>query len=549
MNQKKTILIPVFLFFSLLLMAQPDPTPDVGILTANNINAQVNANGALFWDFSEGAFQTASDDQLISTLRASGLWMSGLDSGGTLSTAVQLYNEDERKDYLPGAVNPLTSEPIQVNKVWRVTREDILEHLEDIQNNDFSTPVASVFAWPGASNPYFEEYNGFEYPFSPFSAAGFWDANGDAVYDPMGGDYPLLEVRGCDEVVIPSEMVWFSYHDLVTHTESQGNPLFIEVQALAFSFACADNELLNNTIFVRHKSIFRRSESLDSLIMSVFIDFDIGCPEDDYIGTIPELNTCFAYNASNMDANCGDFAGFGENPPAQSMTLLRGPFDFLIDSVEEAGVKSMGHFSYSPNGPMGAPELASQYYSLMNGFWPDGTPFPNNGFVFPDPPMLVGGNSEIEQLSTPGDRRMIASYEPILLVPGAVNEVITAYTLHSGGSNLENVQSIYDQTPELINIFDNCFSDACSFVVDTEEIPNLDEQIAIFPNPATDQVRISAPETIESLRLVDQLGRHLRDLRPQLSEATLDVSQVAAGVYYVQIEMEAGVAVKKLVVQ
>jgi hypothetical protein len=144
---------------------------------------------------------------------------------------------------------------------------------------------------------------------------------------------------------------------------------------------------------------------------------------------------------------------------------------------------------------------------------------------------------------------MIASYEPILLLPGSVNEVITAYTAHSGGNYLENVQSIYDQTPELINIFDNCFSEACSFLLDAEEIPNLEEQIAIFPNPATDQVHISAPEVIESLRLVDQLGRHLRDLRPQLSEATLDVSQVAAGVYYVQIEMEAGVAVKKLVVQ
>jgi hypothetical protein len=278
--------------------------------------------------------------------------------------------------------------------------------------------------------------------------------------------------------------------------------------------------------------------------MGVFTDFDIGCPEDDFIGTIPELSTCFAYNASNMDSNCGSYAGFGEDPPAQAMTLLRGPLDFVIDTVIEAEVKSMGHFSYQPNGPMSAPQTATEYYSLLGGIWPDGTPFPNDGFVFPEPPTLVGGNSEIEQGSTPGDRRMIASYEPILLAQGAVNEVITAYTLHSGGSNLENVQSIYDQTPELINIFDNCFSDACSFVVDTEEIPNLDEQVVIFPNPAADLVQITAPEAIVSLRLVDQLGRHLRDLRPQLSEATLDVSQVAAGVYYVQIEMEAGVAVK-----
>jgi hypothetical protein len=131
-----------------------------------------------------------------------------------LKTSVQLYNEDGRQDFTPGSVSVSPIEFGDVNKVWRVTREEILEHLEDVQNNDFSTPVASVFAWPGRSNPYFEEYNGFSNPYhSLLGSAGFWDQNGDGTYDPMEGDYPILEIRGCNEPVIPSEMLWFSNHD------------------------------------------------------------------------------------------------------------------------------------------------------------------------------------------------------------------------------------------------------------------------------------------------------------------------------------------------
>jgi hypothetical protein len=234
---KVSFLTSIVFFLSLVCSAQPDPIPDVGTLTANNINAQVNANGSLFWDFSEGAFQTASDDQLISTLRASGLWVGGIDPGGQLQTSVQLYNEDGRQDFFAGSVAISPVVVVEVNKVWRVTREEILEHLEDVQNNDFSDPVASVFAWPGKANPYFEEYNGFSSPFALFlGGGGFWDADGNGIYDPMEGDYPVLEIRNCDEPVIPSEMLWTSNHDFGVHTESQGNQIGLFMHTLAFLF-------------------------------------------------------------------------------------------------------------------------------------------------------------------------------------------------------------------------------------------------------------------------------------------------------------------------
>ena len=42
-----------------------------------------------------------------------------------------------------------------------------------------------------------EYIHGFDLPNTSQGLAGFWDADGDFAYDPLNGDYPIIEIRGC----------------------------------------------------------------------------------------------------------------------------------------------------------------------------------------------------------------------------------------------------------------------------------------------------------------------------------------------------------------
>lgn len=55
-----------------------------------------------------------------------------------------------------------------------------------------------------------------------------------------------------------------------------------------------------------------------------FVDFDLGNPSDDYIGTNVELGLIYTYNGDPIDETNGAPIGFNENPPAVGILFLEG---------------------------------------------------------------------------------------------------------------------------------------------------------------------------------------------------------------------------------
>ncbi|WP_170134764.1 T9SS type A sorting domain-containing protein [Marinirhabdus gelatinilytica] len=80
----------------------------------------------------------------------------------------------------------------------------------------------------------------------------------------------------------------------------------------------------------------------------------------------------------------------------------------------------------------------------------------------------------------------------------------------------------------------------------------LSETISLYPNPASNIVSIatSAPFT-SSIRIYDALGKlvHLEKDKQITLGATLDISKLQPGVYYVRFNSEKGTATKKLIVK
>jgi hypothetical protein len=83
-------------------------------------------------------------------------------------------------------------------------------------------------------------------------------------------------------------------------------------------------------------------------------------------------------------------------------------------------------------------------------------------------------------------------------------------------------------------------------VVGVEEI-NLEEDLSIFPNPADNLLTFSTKNTIQSIKIIDSFGKEI--IYSKNPEKSIDVSSLAVGLYYIQLESNDKVLCKKFVKQ
>jgi len=66
-------------------------------------------------------------------------------------------------------------------------------------------------------------------------------------------------------------------------------------------------------------------------------------------------------------------------------------------------------------------------------------------------------------------------------------------------------------------------------------------QISVFPNPTTDFVKIQSEERIEQIQIVSSLGKTiLVSVQPETTTQELDLSDLAKGLYFVQVTTASG---------
>ncbi len=97
------------------------------------------------------------------------------------------------------------------NRFWEVHRTDIDNFIAAFNTNNGSIPLAAIpnaiLQWPGKNNPHF---NDFQLPANQ-SLAPFWDNNEDGNYNPLDGDYPVIEASSpCS---IADQMIWWVFND------------------------------------------------------------------------------------------------------------------------------------------------------------------------------------------------------------------------------------------------------------------------------------------------------------------------------------------------
>lgn len=499
----------------------------------NNVRARLLNGGDVWWDGNNGRYivpKVAAGQPEVSSLFAGAVWIGGFDPGGNLKVAAQTYGTAQgNSDFWPGPLDPFTgsvekSTCTDWDRFFKVTAAEIREHLAlvaqaadgEITYTEDMIPKG-VKGWPAKGNPYFFDVWNFDLPNTGQGLAGYFDEDSDGIYDPLNGDFPVIEIIGCtdyeggDEPQFPDEMIFWIYNDNGNvHTESNGDAIQMEVQVQTFAYAT--NDFINDMTFQRYKLINRATEDITQCYFSMWVDPDLGCYTDDYVGCDTTRSLMFVYNQDAADGQTGCSCPGGVNTyctdiPILGVDYFRGPKgrvpvidsitgDTLIDPLTGEIVDTlvelgMSSFTYYNNASVGNPQpgttdpqTAQEYYNYITGQWRDGSPFQFGGsgyntggvqvdYAFPSNPACNDPQScwsmALEGL-TEGDRRTLQATGPFTLKPGDVNELIVGVVwipqADYPAPDIVNLRAADDVSQAL---FDNCFE-----ITDGPDAPDVD---------------------------------------------------------------------------
>ncbi|MCB0397691.1 MAG: T9SS C-terminal target domain-containing protein, partial [Flavobacteriales bacterium] len=465
------------------IAAACDPPSAQTDLDINNVRARVLSGMDMWWDFNTAKYEVPKGSNKNS-LFAGSLWLGGVDAGGQLKVAAQTYRQ-RGWDIWPGPLNTVTATTdadvcSKYDKHFKVTRTMVESFASDPNYPTVASIPQAILDWPAhGDNSYGQDYY----------LAPFYDYDGDGNYNPYAGDYPDYDISGdagCSARLFGDQTLWWVFNDKGDiHTESGGEPMGIEVHAQAFAFAT--NDEINNMTFYQYRIFNRSSFQVNNTYFGQWVDPDLGNYLDDFVGCDVGRGLGYCYNG---DADDDGAQGYGTNPPAIGVDFFQGPRaddndgidndrDGTIDEPGELIIMSKFVYYNNDQTVTGNPEIATDYYNYLTGFWKDGVPFTygsnayNTGgplcdFMFPgDSDPLGWGTGGVPQAAwdeassgnTPADRRFLQSAGPFTLKPGAVNTITTGavWVRAAQGGNSASVQLLRLTDDKAQALFDNCF--------------------------------------------------------------------------------------------
>jgi len=349
-------------------------------------------------------------------------------------------------------------------KIWKISRSNIVNHQIDFQNDgkiDFKDP--DIYSWPGRNNPHFEEFNGFQLV-KDREFAPFYDHNGDQVYNPDHGDVPLIP--GTDQKVKPAQMFWW-----INSQQAFESAPVIEYHSTAFAFSCKDKEIIDRSIFINLKIFNRSNFQFDSVMVGLLSDVNIGCYEDDYMGTAVHANAIFGYNAKDLagvkpgvcNSNYNSYQG--ENIPAVSIQLLDRKLyssSFFIDDSTKGRI---------------VPDLIDQRKILENMICQRPIPVDNFFYckgkvdstgwpciMYPDSPLDIDGFSmEVCQPTEAEARGMMAFKNGAVEIDSSVevNFAVSGHWLQDGNRK-ESIQQMFLNFPKIQEFYNQGYQEDCT---------------------------------------------------------------------------------------
>ncbi len=519
-------------------------------LDLNNVRALIETGGSM-WQIrasDKPAYEVpkTSDRSGAHAIFAGSLWMGGRAPDNQLKLAAVTYRA-QGNDFWPGPLSTDGSAAVDqdvcsaYDDLWKTHRQDVQRHEayerckrdplcnEAVEFPNYTVPQV-FFEWPALGD--------LSRGQSQFLAP-FIDYDEDDVYDPTMGDAPGYNLTTDGEcqnrnrnAIVPlygDENIWWIFNDKGnTHTETDADAIGMEVRAQAFAFAT--NDEVNNMTFYNYLLINQGTQTLTNAFFGQWVDADVGCANDDYVGCDVQRGLAYAYNGDANDADCNSTPGYGDQTPAVGIDFFEGPYqdvdhmdnplattyaeavagngipykglgigygDGIVDN-ERYGMRAFIYYNGGADNGQGDPIEGVGYYNYMQAKWLDGSSMfyggsghysdpdadqntPTN-YMFPgdsDPVGWATGGvvqppwTEESAGNFPDDRRLFQSAGPFTLEPGAFNNITVGvvWSRASSGGPFASVQLLRQADDKAQALFDNCFQ-----LLDGPDAPQLTMQ-------------------------------------------------------------------------
>lgn len=519
---KLNLFLSVWLY-SLFVVAQ-----QTGNIDVNNVKAGINPDGILFKDQSSyhSAFEVPAGSNLHA-FRYGSLWLAAKDDSGAVLAFGPPFAMDEA--YLAGPVaGNFFGRDYQdrYEQVWKINRHVIDFHRENWNTPGYNVP-REIADWPGNGNTNNDE---------ALLLAPFFDFDGNQQYDPEAGDYPCI--RG-------DQAIYAIYKDYVRSSLDFGFPTGVEVHLMAYEFA--EKEQLSNTVFLNYKIINRTALDLHDAFVGSYMDGDIGCREDDYVGCDTNLNAFFFYNGDNFDEACPGSGGYGSSPPACGVMFLEEKMTSFIEYDR----------SYAFNGfPTGAEDI----YHYLQGRWRSGFPvtYGGNGLGGTMPvkymyPGVPGDASQWSKAASPvSESHGLGATGPFSLMAGDTIELDLAvvWARSPDATDFASVSALKNAMMEVQALYDQLYGgqlSVCDFATGVAE-RHEDPEAAVFPNPVEGRLHFSfGLNKPLSIQVIDILGKEVVPTQPVVEG--LDTDRWSSGIYFVVFDWGKKRTVEKISVR
>ena len=517
-------------------------------LDVGNSKSIIYSDGNLFQDManSNAGLEIPKNSNKHS-IYASAIWLSATSQRNGIpyiSSAYETFGNENKFQVGPvDIVNQVGDQSMQFQTLWNVKKSEINNHILNWNNPNYTTP-SGIASWPGNGNANTAQ-----------NLAPFADLDGDNLYEPQSGEYPIIKGDQAVYLIVNDYRAEDTVFNL-GNIQAIYAPLKVEMHLMLYAFN-SPIPAISNTIFVEATIYNRSNASIDDhqdLRFSVFADFDLGNPIDDYVGSSQSKNMFYAYNADLFDENFGGNSGYGNRLATQGVKFL----DYGLNHAVYYNIGSQWN---------GDPINPKDFSNYQRGKWRNGNQILeggdgyNSACVNPNSPVKImyDGNPNAANLNgewteispcltnsgnsnAPGDRRMVGGPSvPQQLLHGNSLKVNFAYVFAQDNSVSTSVGS---PVGKLFAVADTVQSFFDNTITQVDQLDTKPFEFTIYPNPANIWVQISTKSKNFEIEVLDMKGSVLMKDK---NKTNLDFSALKNGIYFVRIKDKGTVQTKKLI--
>lgn len=507
-------------------------------LDGNNVKMLVYTDGYLAHDKinGSGAYLVPKDSG-TSSIYSMDLWITGIDA---VNSDTFLFENTYRRSMLFSStfngVGPIANSYSatyegKYKRLWKLSKDQIEYHKQNVGKSNY-VMIDAVENWPAHG----DVGNG-----EAFYLAPFIDWNQDGIYTPEFGDYPCIK---------GDQAIYTISNNMNADTGYKWTPFPLEIHQLVYSFNTSDP--LNNAVFMEYKIVNRSVSEIEEVYVGNWIDFDIGCYNDDFMGCDSNLNFFYAYNGDAFDEDCGGAMGYKSEIPFCGEVFLNQKLSSFI--MPGRGTNPI----------RGDATVPKDFVNYLGGRWLDGEKIKVGGnghpsdsgaslvsttYMFPADPRDTVFWNESTVGNVPFDRRGVGASGPFIIESGQSLELALAIVFTSDASKQgwDDFDTFKSDVNFVQNYYDNNIDYCPYWTTDVAEI-TFKNEISIYPNPARDIISIDFGKTNSAqVVMYDAFGKEVLSYRINGNKVhTLDVSSLQRGFYLLSINDGQQVVSKKV---